>query len=101
MFIAAKKCSIFGVHEGAYIQCRKTSCFLAFHATCARKHGLLMPMKASCGAEPNTLACYCEKNTILEEQKQYVNEVRLTGVGHEKCTLKTFNIIVVMILAEL
>ena len=55
-----------GVRESAYIQCRKTSRFLAFHATCARKHRLLMPMKASCGAEPNTLACYCEKNTILE-----------------------------------
>jgi hypothetical protein len=42
-----------------------------------------------------------EKNTILGEQKQYDNEVRVTGVGYEKCTLKIFDVIVVMILAEL
>ena len=42
-----------------------------------------------------------EKNTILEEQKQYANEVRGTGVGYEKCTLKMFDVIVIIILAEL
>jgi hypothetical protein len=42
-----------------------------------------------------------EKNTILEEQKQYANEVRVTCVGYEKCTLKMFDVIVIIILAEL
>jgi hypothetical protein len=42
-----------------------------------------------------------EKNTILEEQKQYSNEVRASCVGYEKCTLKMFDVIVVIVLAEL
>ena len=50
------------VREGACIQCNKTSCFLAFHATCARKERLLMPMKASQGSEAPTLQCFCEKH---------------------------------------
>ena len=29
----------------------KSSCFLAFHATCARKEKLLLPMKSAHGAE--------------------------------------------------
>lgn len=40
----------------------KPSCFLAFHATCARKHKLLMPMKSYQSAEHATLTCYCEKH---------------------------------------
>jgi NuA3 HAT complex component NTO1 len=57
-----QKCSLCGIKEGACIQCSKTSCFLAFHTTCARREKLLMPMKSAHGTEPATLACYCEKH---------------------------------------
>lgn len=57
-----KKCSICGIRQGACIQCSKSSCFLAFHTTCARREKLLMPMKSAHGSEPATLACYCEKH---------------------------------------
>lgn len=60
--VLSQKCDVCGVREGACIQCNKQSCFLAFHATCARKERLLMPMKASQGSEAPTLACYCEKH---------------------------------------
>ncbi|KAH9945753.1 PHD-zinc-finger like domain-containing protein [Amylocystis lapponica] len=63
------KCSICDVREGACIQCTKASCFLAFHATCARKERLLMPMKATQGSEAPTLACYCEKHLPKEQQE--------------------------------
>ncbi|CAL1713966.1 unnamed protein product [Somion occarium] len=61
------KCSICDVREGACIQCNKPSCFLAFHATCARKERLLMPMKASQGSEAPQLAAYCERHLPKEE----------------------------------
>ncbi|KAH8102212.1 PHD-zinc-finger like domain-containing protein [Cristinia sonorae] len=61
------KCDVCGVREGACIQCNKTSCFLAFHATCARKERLLMPMKATQGSEAPTLSCYCEKHLPKEQ----------------------------------
>ncbi|KAH8110728.1 hypothetical protein DFH11DRAFT_1618277 [Phellopilus nigrolimitatus] len=61
------KCSLCGIREGACIQCSKTSCFLAFHTTCARREKLLMPMKSAHGTEPATLACFCEKH-LPEEQ---------------------------------
>ncbi|KAF7794968.1 hypothetical protein EIP86_006111 [Pleurotus ostreatoroseus] len=61
------KCSICDIREGACIQCIKSSCFLAFHATCARKEKLLMPMKSSQGSEAPTLACYCEKHLPPEQ----------------------------------
>ncbi|KAG6889771.1 hypothetical protein C0995_014698 [Termitomyces sp. Mi166 len=48
--------------------CSKPSCFLAFHATCARRDRLLMPMKAAHGAEPVMLACYCDKHLPKEQQ---------------------------------
>jgi NuA3 HAT complex component NTO1 len=57
-----QKCSICEIRQGASIQCAKTSCFLAFHATCARKEKFLMPMKNTQGSEPVTLTCYCEKH---------------------------------------
>lgn len=60
--IMFKKCSICDVREGACIQCIKSSCFTAFHATCARKEKLLMPMKSSQGSEAPTLTCFCEKH---------------------------------------
>ncbi|KAH0836797.1 hypothetical protein J3R83DRAFT_8562 [Lanmaoa asiatica] len=72
------KCSICGVREGACIQCTKTSCFLAFHATCARKEKLLMPMKSTQGSEPVTLTCYCEKHLSKEQA-----EARLKALAHD------------------
>ncbi|KAF9269421.1 hypothetical protein L218DRAFT_993471 [Marasmius fiardii PR-910] len=62
------KCSICEIREGACIQCAKTSCFLAFHPTCARKEKLLLPMKSAQGSEPGTLTCYCERHLPKEQQ---------------------------------
>ena len=62
LFFWVQKCSICDVRAGACIQCAKSSCFLAFHATCARKEKLLLPMKSAHGAEPVTLTCYCERH---------------------------------------
>ncbi|KAJ3538799.1 hypothetical protein NM688_g6469 [Phlebia brevispora] len=73
------KCSICDIREGACIQCTKTSCFLAFHATCARKEKLLMPMKSSQGSEAPTLACYCEKHLPREQA-----EVRAAAIAAEQ-----------------
>ncbi|KAF8075260.1 bromodomain-containing protein [Lyophyllum atratum] len=56
------KCNICDIREGACIQCAKTSCFLAFHATCARGERLLLPMKSAQGSEPVTLTAYCERH---------------------------------------
>ncbi|ETW78629.1 hypothetical protein HETIRDRAFT_50351 [Heterobasidion irregulare TC 32-1] len=61
------KCQVCDIRQGACIQCSKTSCFLAFHATCARKEKLLMPMKATSGSEPPTLQCFCEKHLPREQ----------------------------------
>ncbi|KAI0351350.1 hypothetical protein OH77DRAFT_1429898 [Trametes cingulata] len=63
------RCSVCGIREGACIQCSRPSCFTAFHATCARKEKLLMPMKATQGSEAPTLACYCEKHLPREQQE--------------------------------
>ncbi|OJT13488.1 Peregrin [Trametes pubescens] len=63
------RCSVCDIREGACIQCSKASCFVAFHATCARKEKLLMPMKATQGSEAPTLACYCEKHLPREQQE--------------------------------
>ncbi|KAF9073228.1 hypothetical protein BDP27DRAFT_1381784 [Rhodocollybia butyracea] len=62
------KCSICDIREGACIQCAKTSCFLAFHPTCARKEKLLLPMKST-QAESATLTCYCDKHLPKEQQE--------------------------------
>ncbi|KAE9396917.1 hypothetical protein BT96DRAFT_921842 [Gymnopus androsaceus JB14] len=62
------KCSICDIREGACIQCAKTSCFLAFHTTCARKEKLLLPMKST-QAESVTLTCYCDKHLPKEQQE--------------------------------
>ncbi|KAF5369076.1 hypothetical protein D9758_003051 [Tetrapyrgos nigripes] len=63
------KCSLCEIREGACIQCAKTSCFLAFHATCARKEKLLSPMKTTQGSESVTLTCYCERHLPKEQQE--------------------------------
>jgi len=58
----AQRCTICDIREGACIQCTKPSCFVAFHATCARKDKLLMPMKSAHGAEPASLTCFCDRH---------------------------------------
>ncbi|KAI0676134.1 hypothetical protein C8Q78DRAFT_1008227 [Trametes maxima] len=70
------RCSVCDVREGACIQCSKASCFIAFHATCARKEKLLMPMKASQGSEAPTLACYCEKHLPREQYEVHAAALR-------------------------
>ncbi|KIY51905.1 hypothetical protein FISHEDRAFT_70399 [Fistulina hepatica ATCC 64428] len=63
------KCSLCdNPREGACIQCTKPTCFVAFHATCARKEKLLLPMKSAQGQEPLPLTCYCERHLPLEQQ---------------------------------
>ncbi|KAI6149699.1 PHD-zinc-finger like domain-containing protein [Pisolithus tinctorius] len=74
------KCSICGIREGACIQCTKSSCFLAFHATCARKEKLLMPMKSMQGSEPVTLTCYCEKHLSKEQVEARMKALAADGV---------------------
>jgi len=60
-----QKCSVCDIREGACIQCSKSSCFLAFHATCARKEKFLMPMKSAHGFDAPSLTCYCEKHLTV------------------------------------
>ncbi|KAG8221082.1 hypothetical protein J3R82DRAFT_2599 [Butyriboletus roseoflavus] len=79
------KCSICGVREGACIQCTKTSCFLAFHTTCARKEKLLMPMKSTQGSEPVTLTCYLRKTPSGMGHKEQA-EARLKALAHDSVT---------------
>ena len=57
-----QRCCICQQRYGACIQCTKPSCFVAFHATCARKEKLLMPMKSAQGAEPASLTCFCDRH---------------------------------------
>ncbi|KAJ7636157.1 PHD-zinc-finger like domain-containing protein [Mycena polygramma] len=61
------KCLICGTREGACIQCGKSSCFLAFHVTCARKEKLLLPMKSAQGVEPGALTAFCDKHLPKEQ----------------------------------
>ncbi|PPQ65251.1 hypothetical protein CVT24_011406 [Panaeolus cyanescens] len=64
------RCSICDSRDdGACIQCAKSTCFLAFHTTCARKEKLLLPMKSVQGAENVTLTCYCERHLPREQQE--------------------------------
>ncbi|KAF6753376.1 bromodomain and PHD finger-containing protein 3 [Ephemerocybe angulata] len=62
------RCSICDVRQGACIQCAKSSCFVAFHATCARQEKLLLPMKTTHGAETATLQAFCERHLPKEQQ---------------------------------
>ncbi|KAF8825627.1 hypothetical protein HHX47_DHR6000201 [Lentinula edodes] len=74
------KCSICDIREGACIQCAKTSCFLAFHTTCARNEKLLLPMKST-QAESVTLTCYCDKH--LPKEQQEAREAALAAEADE------------------
>ncbi|THU93626.1 hypothetical protein K435DRAFT_757245 [Dendrothele bispora CBS 962.96] len=73
------KCSICEIREGACIQCAKTSCFTAFHTTCARKDRLLLPMKSSQGSENLTLTCYCDRHLPPEHA-----EARLAALEEDE-----------------
>ncbi|KIK56322.1 hypothetical protein GYMLUDRAFT_47090 [Collybiopsis luxurians FD-317 M1] len=75
------KCSICDIRGGACIQCAKTSCFLAFHTTCARKEKLLLPMKST-QAETVTLTCYCDKH--LPKEQQEIREAALAAQEEEE-----------------
>ncbi|TFK17664.1 hypothetical protein FA15DRAFT_313371 [Coprinopsis marcescibilis] len=73
------KCSICDVRDGACIQCAKSTCVVAFHATCARQHKFLLPMKTTQGSEPVTLQAYCEKHLPKEQQ-----DARLAALATEE-----------------
>ncbi|KAF5362396.1 hypothetical protein D9756_002180 [Leucocoprinus leucothites] len=75
------KCSICDIRGGACIQCAKTSCFLAFHATCARKEKLLSSMKSTQGSEPAILTCYCDRH--LPKERQEAREAALAAEESE------------------
>ncbi|PPQ79825.1 LOW QUALITY PROTEIN: hypothetical protein CVT25_002979 [Psilocybe cyanescens] len=78
------RCSICEVREGACIQCTKPSCFVAFHATCARKEKLLMPMKSAHGAEPASLTCFCDKHLPVCFWSPFICSFRLTKLQPEQ-----------------
>ncbi|KAI0036173.1 PHD-zinc-finger like domain-containing protein, partial [Vararia minispora EC-137] len=80
------RCSICDVRQGACIQCTKSSCFLAFHVTCARKEKLLMPMKASAGLEPPPLQCFCEKH--LPRERVRIREEALAAEAAAAASLE-------------
>jgi hypothetical protein len=75
--ISRQKCSVCDVREGACIQCSKSSCFLAFHPTCARKEKFLMPMKSAHGFDAPSLACYCEKHLSVGSRLLDVHSILL------------------------
>lgn len=79
-----QKCSVCDIREGACIQCSKSSCFLAFHATCARKEKFLMPMKSAHGFDAPSLACYCEKHLTVRPYPHDASEV--TKLSPERAT---------------
>ncbi|GJJ11325.1 hypothetical protein Clacol_005557 [Clathrus columnatus] len=54
-------CSLCKIRHGACIQCDKTTCFAAFHVTCARRAKLLMGMKGHTGEETGFKG-FCEKH---------------------------------------
>lgn len=59
-----QRCGICDIREGACIQCAKSSCFSAFHPTCARKEKLMLPMKGGSTTDSGEplLRAYCEKH---------------------------------------
>ncbi|KIJ55279.1 hypothetical protein M422DRAFT_23890 [Sphaerobolus stellatus SS14] len=72
-------CSLCRIKYGACIQCDKSSCFTAFHVTCARRAKLLMGMKGLSGEE-TAFKGYCEKH-LPEDVKQTRGEVDDTFEG--------------------
>lgn len=53
---------------GACIQCSKSNCYVAYHATCARDYGLYLKLGTSSGTthgddEPTSNISYCDKHS--------------------------------------
>ncbi|ODV85996.1 hypothetical protein CANARDRAFT_220750 [[Candida] arabinofermentans NRRL YB-2248] len=62
------KLSCYICHQkiGACIQCRKSSCFSAYHATCARRSDLYMELKNGISGalqDKTTVVSYCDKHS--------------------------------------
>lgn len=55
-------CSICKVKRGACIQCHKTTCFTAFHVTCARRSGLSMTNRT---LDPNAIRAFCRRHSPI------------------------------------
>ncbi|CDK29729.1 unnamed protein product [Kuraishia capsulata CBS 1993] len=78
-------CYICHQKVGACIQCCNKNCFLAYHATCARRSGLCMKMtKGIQGAiaNQNSLLSYCDKHgpydwNVEHDPKSGVEKTRL------------------------
>ncbi|KAF8586044.1 hypothetical protein K439DRAFT_1659937 [Ramaria rubella] len=66
-------CSLCKIKHGACIQCDKTTCFAAFHVTCARRAKLLMGMKGLTGEEASFKG-YCEKH-LPDDVKETRGEI--------------------------
>ncbi|QIW97228.1 hypothetical protein AMS68_002746 [Peltaster fructicola] len=61
-------CYICNQKMGACIQCSNKSCYLAFHATCARRAKLFLKMKSQhqAGIDTNALKAFCDKHVPPE-----------------------------------
>lgn len=67
-------CYICKKKMGACVQCSKTSCFQAYHATCGKRSGLYMKMRRGLdGAlkNQNTLVSYCDKHSSIEWNRNH------------------------------
>lgn len=82
------RCSVCNIREGACIQCSKSTCFTAFHVTCARKERLLLPMKNVQGSEPSTLTCYCDKHLPVEHQNARLKALEKQQDEEDQATSK-------------
>ncbi len=65
-------CGRSGKDVGACIQCRKSSCSLAYHVSCARKWKLLLPMKGG-----NELISYCHLHLPVSSLVRLYNPLSL------------------------
>lgn len=67
-------CNLCRKRTGACIQCSKSSCYTAYHVTCAREHGLDMRLGTSSGAttadgSPGPNVSYCDKHSKKKKRK--------------------------------
>lgn len=67
-------CYICKKKMGACVQCSKSSCFQAFHATCGKRSGLYMKMRRGLNGalkNQNSLVTYCDKHSSIEWNKTH------------------------------